>query len=108
MSFVVAERIHLLIISFLISSVYAFSILNVGNISNQINENYGPSENLRGWINISLRDENFNLPVSVSYRPGNGVENTGGGGGSGVTDSSTPINFAGNGGAGIVIIAYPS
>ncbi len=41
---------------------------NVGNLSHSIQEFYGPSENIKGWINISLEDE----PVNSLFEGGEG------------------------------------
>ena len=38
----------------------SFSSENIGNLSNLIQKSYGPSENIKGWINISLDNEPVN------------------------------------------------
>lgn len=40
-----------------VSIVSSFSSENIGNLSHSIEKSYGPSEDIKGWINISLEDE---------------------------------------------------
>lgn len=63
----------LILILLFSSGISAFSkSLNLGNVSNSINDNYAPGAALNGWINISLKDEPtdslltvFNYSVSI-------------------------------------------
>ena len=50
----------LLIFFILIVSInitLSFSSENIGDLSHSIQKSYGPSENIKGWINISLEGE---------------------------------------------------
>lgn len=48
----------ILIIS--MNTLSSFSSENIGNLSHSIQKSYGPSEYIKGWINISLEDEPAN------------------------------------------------
>ncbi len=45
----------------------ASASFNIGNLSSNIETNYGPSENIRGWVNISLQNEPTNSVFSDSF-----------------------------------------
>ena len=43
-----------------VSIASSFSSESIGNLSHSITTQYGPSEHIKGWINISLKNEPAN------------------------------------------------
>ena len=52
-----------------VNIVSSFSSENIGNLSHSITTQYGPSEHIKGWINISLENEPTNSLFEINGDP---------------------------------------
>ncbi len=51
----------------IISILFVSATIDVGNKSHYVDEIYGPSTDIRGWVNLSIFEEDFDLMVEDSF-----------------------------------------